>query len=354
VSLDRKALASPGYKLNKTQFIGRVQIARLGNPELIDQTNREGLRDTPEKFVFEGLLKYVTQNLLHNFMNEVQKSQKRIEIDLAQVESEIGSLESRAHQAFRVLKSKHRDSSIELQDLQDMFDQLKEYFEQARDFAAQTEDEKTRLLQLAGIGLMLEVVAHELARSTETAMKSLATAQTEDLPVAVASTLKVLRTEMQSMNKRLRVLDPLSVSARQRRETFDLVDLIAETFSGRAAQFQRHRINARIQGAKSVVVNGVKGNYVQIIENLTSNSVFWLKKAAKQDRFFSPKITVIVDPKSRSVKFSDNGPGVGKSLDFQAVLLNEGSTPKTRPWSLHCSRMCRIQSCSIIPVGRAH
>jgi signal transduction histidine kinase len=314
LSLDRKALASPGYKLNKTQFIGRVQISRLGNPELIDQTNREGLRDTPEKLVLVELLKYVTQSLLRNFMNEVQKSQKRVEIDLAQVESEIGSLESRARSAFRLLKSKHRESTIELQDLQEMFDQLKEYFEQARDFAVQTEDEKTRLLQLAGIGLMLEVVAHELARSTETAMKSLATAQTEDLPVEVAATLKILRTEMQSMNKRLRVLDPLSVSARQRRETFDLVDLVAETFSGRAAQFQRHRLNSRIHGAKSLLVTGVKGMYVQIIENLTSNSVFWLKKVAKQDRLFTPKITVTVDPKSRTLKFSDNGPGVGKSL----------------------------------------
>ncbi len=314
LSLDRKALASPGYKLNKTQFIGRVQISRLGNPALIDQTNREGLRDTPEKLVFVELLKYVTQNLLRNFMNEVEKRQKRVEIDIAQVESEINSLESRARQAFRLLKSKHRESSIELQDLQDMFDQLKEYFEQARDFAAQTEDEKNRLLQLAGIGLMLEVVAHELARSTETAMKSLATAQAQDLPVEVASTLKVLRTEMQSMNKRLRVLDPLSVSARQRRETFDLVDLVTETFSGRSAQFGRHRIDARIAGAKRLLVNGVKGMYVQIIENLTSNSVFWLKKVAKQDRSFTPKITVTVDSRSRTVKFSDNGPGVGKAL----------------------------------------
>lgn len=314
LSLDRKALASSGYKLNKAQFVGRVQITRLGNPELIDQTNREGLKDTPESLIFVELLKYVTQNLLRNFMNEVEGSQKRVEIDIAQVESQINTLESRARQAFRQLKSKHRESTIELQDLQDMFDQLKQYFENARDFAAQTEDEKTRLLQLAGIGLMLEVVAHELARSTETAMKSLATAQTHDLPDDVAATLKVLRTEMQSMNKRLRVLDPLSVSARQRRETFDLVGLVAETFSGRTAQFKRHRIDAKIQGAKSLLVTGVKGMYVQIIENLTSNSVFWLKKAAKVDHSFTPKITVAIDPKSRTILFSDNGPGVGKDL----------------------------------------
>jgi signal transduction histidine kinase len=314
LDLDRKALASPGYKLNKAQFIGRVQISRLGNPELIDQTNREGLKETPEKFVFVELLKYITQHLLRNFMNDVEKSQKRVEIDIAQVESEIDSLESRARQAFRILKSKHRESTIELQDLQDMFEQMKQYFEQAREFASQTEDEKTRLLQLAGIGLMLEVVAHELARATETAMKSLATAQTMEMPADVAATLRVLRTEMQSMNKRLRVLDPLSVSARQRRETFDLVDLVAQTFSGRAAQFTRHRIQTKIQGAKSLLVYGVKGMFVQIIENLTSNSVFWLKQGAKEDSSFTPMIIVTMDSKSRLLTFSDNGPGIGKAL----------------------------------------
>jgi signal transduction histidine kinase len=145
-------------------------------------------------------------------------------------------------------------------------------------------------------------------------MKSLATAQTQDMPSDVAATLRVLRTEMQSMNKRLRVLDPLSVSARQRRETFDLVALIAETFSGRANQFNRHRIQVKIQGVKSLLVYGVKGMFVQIIENLTSNSVFWLKQVARQDPSFTPKITVTMDSKSRILTFSDNGPGIGKSL----------------------------------------
>lgn len=314
LGLDRKALASPGYKLNKLQFIGRVQISRLGNPGLIDQTNREGLKDTPEKLVFVELLKYITQRLLRDFMNEVQDSQKRVEVDLAQVESQINTLEARARHAFRLLKSKHRESSLELQDLQQMFEELKQYFEQARDFASQTEDEKTRLLHLAGIGLMLEVVAHELARSTETAMKSLATAQTEDLPTEVAATLRILRLEMQSMNKRLRVLDPLSVSARQRRETFDLVSLVADTFSGRSPQFRRHHIEARLHGARSLMVTGIKGMFVQIIENLTSNSVFWLKKEARDNRSFTPKISVTVDAKSRMMIFTDNGPGIGTSL----------------------------------------
>src|SRR5581483_11269311 len=267
-------------KLNKSQFIGRVQIARLGNPHLIDQTNREGLKHTPEKHVFVEILRYIIQSLLRNFMDEVERSQKHVDMDVVQVEERISVLESRAREAIKRLKARHRESSPELQDVQDMFDQMREYFEQARALVEQVEDEKTRLVQLAGIGLMLEVVAHELARSTETAMKSIAVAQIQELPTNITSTLKVLRTEMQTMNKRLRVLDPLSVSARQRRETFDLVTMVEDIFNGHARQFERHSINAKVvqRGRNSFTVYGVKGMFVQIIENLTSNSVFWLKK----------------------------------------------------------------------------
>jgi signal transduction histidine kinase len=316
LGLDRKALASPGYKLNKAQFIGRVQISRLANPHLIDQANREGLKETSEKYVFIEVLRYVTQNLLRNFMDEVGRSQRHVEVDVAQVEKRILTLEARAREAIRRLKSRHHESSLELQDMQEMFDQMKEYFEQARDLAEQAEDERTRLVQLAGIGLMLEVVAHELARSTETAMTSLTAAQMRNLPVEIASTLKVLRTEMQTMNKRLRVLDPLSISARQRRETFDLVDLIKDIFSGRARQFERHQIVAKVKpkGGVSLTVTGVKGMYVQIIENMTSNSVFWLKKRAAEDPFFSPEILVETDSKLRRLTFRDNGPGISEGL----------------------------------------
>ena len=49
LDLDRKALASSGYKVNRKQIIGQVKITMSGNPCLIDQTNREGLRDCLEK-----------------------------------------------------------------------------------------------------------------------------------------------------------------------------------------------------------------------------------------------------------------------------------------------------------------
>ncbi len=344
LGLDRRALASPGYKLNKTQFIGRVQISRLANPKLIDQTNREGLKEAPEKYVFVEILRYITQTLLRNFMDEVERSQTQIDVDVGDIQERILTLETRATDAIRRLKRRHRDSNVELQDLEAIFEQMKDYFDQARALAEQAEDERARLIQLAGIGLMLEVIAHELARSTETAMKSLANAQTRDLPADITSTMKVLRTEMQNMNKRLRVLDPLSVAGRHQRDTFDLVGLVRDIFGGRSRQFERHKIrdDVIVKGGKTLSITGVKGMYVQIIENLTANSVFWLSKRAEEDPNFQPVIKVVIDAKLLRLVFSDNGPGISKALkdDVFKPFFSTKDRRRRQGLGLYIAREC--------------
>jgi signal transduction histidine kinase len=126
----------------------------------------------------------------------------------------------------------------------------------------------------------------------------------------------LLRTEMQNMNRRLRVLDPLSVSGRQQKETFDLAGLVSEIFSGRSRQFERHRIQhpVKVRGGNNLSITGVKGMYVQVIENLTSNSVFWLKKESQENPTFEPNILVEIDVKERRLLFRDNGPGISTAL----------------------------------------
>jgi hypothetical protein len=100
LGLDRKALARPGYTLNKAQFVGRVTISRAGNPELIDQTNREGLRVTPEERVFIALLQHVIQGLLWDFIREVDRRYKSQPLELTDVKAEVAGLERRAKSAL--------------------------------------------------------------------------------------------------------------------------------------------------------------------------------------------------------------------------------------------------------------
>ena len=76
LGLDRHAMRARGYTLNKLQFIGHVDIGRMSNPALIDQTNREGLRETPEQQVLLDVLRFVVQDQLRAEMLRVERLYK--------------------------------------------------------------------------------------------------------------------------------------------------------------------------------------------------------------------------------------------------------------------------------------
>ena len=346
LSLDRKALAAQGYKLNKQQFIGRVAITRLNNPQLIDQTNREGLKECPEKMAFLEVLRYVIQERLGKFLNEVKERYQGTKIDLSHTESQIQTAERKAFSTLRQLRERHPTEAAPLRELQATFEEMRIYFTQAKQQAEQAEDEQQRMIQLAGVGLMLEVVAHELARSTEHTLQILNQAQTQNLSGEVSALFNALRDQMKTMNKRLRILDPLSVSGRQRKEKFDLVVLTRDIFDGRKAQFDRHKIRTKISveaGSNSrIMIHGVKGMFVQIIENLLSNSVYWLKLRKSDEKDFQPQITVTLSSPPVILEFWDNGPGIQPDLQeevFKAFFSTKGRT-KRQGLGLFIARDC--------------
>lgn len=330
LGLDRRAFAAGGYKLNKLQFIGRVSISRTENPRLTDQTNREGLKDCDEKQVLMEVLKFAIHNRLKQFLDEVEKRHTHVDLDFAETEKRIKNLERRAQSTIKELERKHATARPQLRELLDLFDEMRSYFASAKDRAEEIEDERDRMIQLAGIGLMLEVVAHELARSTEHTMRIIDDASPERLPADVVSLFSTLRDEIKTMHKRLRVLDPLSVSARQRKETFNFVELARDVLEGHAAQFRRHEIKAGITvngGRKSINVHGVRGMFVQILENLIQNSVYWLDLRREDEDDFKPRIEVTLNSLPHLMEFYDNGPGIQPSLRedvFKAFFSTKG------------------------------
>ena len=330
LGLDRRALASGGYKLNKSQFLGRVEISRTGNPKLVDQTNREGLKDCDEKAVLLETLKFVIQGRLRHFLDDVALRHRATQvIDLGDGESQVKSLRARAMTSLKALEQRHSEELPVLHQLTSIVEELNDYFIQAKDRAEQIEDERDRMIQLAGVGLMLEVVAHELARSTEHTIEILNNAPENMKPGELSSLFSSLRDELITMNKRLRVLDPLSISGRQRKESFDFAELVREVFDAHAAQFLRHSVAFSILGEKSLQVHGVRGMFVQILENLLQNSLYWMKLKRSEQADYKPKITVKIGPSPTVMTFSDNGPGIHSSLQdevFTAFFSTKGKS----------------------------
>ncbi len=119
LGLDRRALASPGYKLNKAQFIGKVAISRSGNPMLIDQTNREGLKDCDEKAVLIETLYFAINDRLRKFLDEIVERQKKVEIDFEQAEKRVDRLEERASKSLKEMQRRFGSEKPKLEELRE-------------------------------------------------------------------------------------------------------------------------------------------------------------------------------------------------------------------------------------------
>lgn len=312
LELDRKALRRSGYTLNKTQFVGRVSISRTANPFLVDQTNREGLRITPEQQVFLEIVRYSIQDALGAFMRDVERQYKNQKVDLSGAQTQVTQLEDRAKSAIRQLKKITPSEGNEaIEDLQQTLFEFTEFVTLARQRITEVEQESRQMLDMAGVGLMVEVVAHELARSSENALKALEHLKNKEIPDNLRAHFNTLQAELKSVSKRVRILDPLSVSGRQRTESFALEAIIRDISDAHQAQFSRHGIKLSLDLPNHPVrVKVVKGMIIQIIENLISNSVYWLDMKGNREQRFQPEIKITLESHPPMITYEDNGRGI--------------------------------------------
>jgi signal transduction histidine kinase len=319
LELDPKALASSGYKVNRKQIIGKVDISSLYNAVLIDQTNREGIRDCDEKRALVSLLKHILEAQFRVFLNNVDKEiRAREPVTFDDLEERVDSEEKQIRQSLQMLVRQYpqvkKDTKI-ITTIEDSINKIHDLLEEAKELADSFKEGRTELLHLAGLGLLLEILAHELNRATQHALTTLTDSSGAKSGRDIASLLGTLEAQLKTLQKRLRILDPLSTSGRQVKENFELIALVNDILKSHEAQFKRHGIKYSLevkpaQSSAELTVRMVKGMIVQILENLLSNSVYWLKQQRKLDRSFLPKIMVTIDKRSKAISLADNGPGV--------------------------------------------
>ena len=276
--LDPAAFGSSGYKVNRSQIIGKVEISAIANPHLVDQTNREGLRDTPEQQVLIKLLRHLLLTRFRGFLNAVDAEVSAKEpLKIEEVEQRVSAQRLKVSDALRLLRLQVRGQpSAEglLREIENEVTELGQVMNQIRILADAYDRGRSQLVHLAGIGLMVEIITHELSRSTLRTLNTLASSHggtnaSKDLETL----LSTLEAQMKTLHKRLRVLDPLDTNTRQRKETFDLISWGREILQSHEDQFARHNIKAhfKIEPPRQNAVfrvTAVKGMIVQILENL--------------------------------------------------------------------------------------
>jgi signal transduction histidine kinase len=319
LNLDKTALAAPGYKVNRRQVIGKVDITARGNPLLVDQTNREGLRDNDEKNALVKLLQYVLLNQLRAFLDEVDKDvQAREPLSFDDFEGRVQAQERQIEYYIQTLTVRHPAVAEETEIINQILgatDNIRALMTEANQLAEEYEKGRTELVHLAGLGLMVEIIGHELARATSHTLGTLESVKKNHLPDEVTSVFETLREQLKTIERRLRVLDPLSTSGRQIKEPFDLIAWVKEILKSHEAQFERHDIELKflvepIEYKNTLTIKAVKGMIVQILENLLSNSIYWIEQEKRLNPKLRPFISVLIDTKAKEIRFTDNGPGI--------------------------------------------
>jgi signal transduction histidine kinase len=314
LDLDGIALATSGYKMNRKQLVGAVRISARANPRLLDQTNREGLRDTDEKAALLALLRYILITEFKSFLNSVEGEQGESAVkEFPKLERRLEESQKIALKQVQYLRQKVTDKediaaiNVLLAKMADM----SEAWERSKSAVRRYEEDLDTYVHLAGVGLMTEFIFHELARISDRALTVL-----KDYKASTSkegAKLRTLRDQLVTLDKRIRILDPLSTPGRQRKESFDLMRLLRDIADAHQAQFQRHEITWDLSELpmRTVEIKAVRGQIVQIIENFISNSVYWLKQEA-ETRSFKPVVSMAFDSSTKTLNFLDNGPGISE------------------------------------------
>lgn len=179
-------------------------------------------------------------------------------------------------------------------------------------------DSKERMLSLyesAAVGLSARGLAHELRthiveiRRRVVAIEELVKNGSAD-EKSIARHTRPIRAACASITSAAAIIDPLLPRTRAVKEVIDLFDFVTEYKENRKGGLDREGIDFEINGkAGKAVVKINRGRLLAVLDNLTRNSVYWLRRGVDVLEIKRPK-HIHVDITSSGFSLFDSGPGI--------------------------------------------
>lgn len=340
LGLDSKALRGSGYVVNRIQVMGALEITHRGNKSLTDLTNREGLISTPEADMLKDLLLQVAIQPLRAYVQDEDEKTKQKQLEQL-VNDGTATLADRlilAKQDVNALKDGvHGSLKASVSSLNEHLHFISNQVKKFETAIEKTNEGREDILELAGIGNVMHGVMHELTRTTAQTRKlmrelaSNADSDTQEL-------LEKLETEIRAINVRLQQMDPLMPGARHVKKDIEVEKLTRTIVKGYESLFDRNNIDVNVlitPSGASLKVKMVPGFLSLALENLVSNSTYWLSQ--REDTSERGLITIEIDAASKTISFKDNGPGI-EYADRDRVFLPGFSLRKGKGYGLYLAR----------------
>jgi len=320
LKLDKRRVQVPTLRLSNNQIVGSIKLSADENPELKDQSNREGIRDCQE---FDDLKNIIEESL--NLL-EVQRYEYRhicvntketglfTDFDLTSLKNEIKDRYPNDKSLFRILDEKENNLN----------EKTKEY-----------RVILSRYQRLATMGRIVDIILHDgitplsnIRSVTVLGIRELSKNKTlgTELLENVKGRFDEIQKNADILSNLFRRIQPFGGRKRGRPGQVCLETVISDGFEILESEIVNTGAKVTLPSTSHLVTVDVAEIQIVIL-NLLDNSLYWLKKVPIKER----NIEVQVERKNENeinILFSDTGPGIEeKDHDF---IFNSDFSRKNR------------------------
>lgn len=299
VRLDLRRVNNPTLRLSNNQIVGYISIGLETNPELKDQSNREGI---VEGQAFEDIKDYV--KLL---LNEVEQRRYAERPRESQTTSNSPSsiFEKLSLESLSVEIKEKRPSPEEILNL------ITKKDVEIKETVIKIQEVISRYRRLSTLGLLIDPIIHDgnnyLHKINLKSTSILNEIQKTDCNLSkIANRVGEIQNVRRDFSQLFKRIEPFGGRKRGRPQTIVVEDVIKNQFLLNSEELSKYNISYRLSNTQHKVTID-ESELAVVLMNLIQNSIYWLSTIDIEREIL---VEVEDEQDGLAIIVSDNGPGV--------------------------------------------
>ncbi|RMH85065.1 GHKL domain-containing protein [Pseudomonas sp. AOB-7] len=327
--INPESITMDNWRIGYNQVVGAVFIGRNQNPNLVDQTNREGLTETPAYFELRKFaLKCVELFEKHIQTKAKEEKEKRpLVVGLSEHVDKSFNTYKDVIEAIKRIKSESNQVQVkqQLEEIEATLSEESERTARVKEKVDQLEAEKDTLANLASLGILSVSFGHETLAAISNAITngSLLRTRVNDgffmLPVDVVEFANKRFDQIEKSLNYIKIFGNFSLGNVRRdkrtRRTFNLATVASNVINSFEDVLANRKTTAELVLSSPLppLIKAFEIDWESIFANLITNSCWALQDTPASERKI--RITVAVDDGNCIVFFEDSGCGIEAGVE---------------------------------------
>lgn len=301
LGLDIRRVQNPTLRLSNNQIVGSIHLTADGNPDLRDQTNREGIVES-EAFtdLKSSVLTVLAQLERRRYTERHRRDQPANRAPLFE-DLDIEPIRTS-------FKERYPDDK-------EFLHFIDERAKKVRSSIARVQEVIVRYRRLATLGQLIDVILHDgrtpvasISNECELANRDLLRASAlENIRDSLLRRLDIITHQTEVLSSLFRRIAPFGGRKRGRPVEQPIEALIADAFAIYDSKLRDLGVRTVLPSGSTIVTVDA-AELQQIIVNLLDNSIYWLQKVPSEHRAITVEVRRV--DHGLEVLFADSGPGI--------------------------------------------